>query len=207
MSALVDTINTTARKVPTWPIYVLALLPVAWLVWQTFAGGLGIDPIKTIEHQLGLWALQVFIATLFVSPMRRYLGCNILKFRRPLGLICFFYVTLHLLVWLLLDLQLHWGEIWKDILKRPYIMIGMAAFVLMIPLAITSNNASIKRLGAKAWQSLHKLSYLAVFLGGLHFVMVQRVWEFDSLTYLAIIIVLLGLRFRQVFPKQRNQNS
>ncbi len=207
MNALVDTINTTARKVPTWPLYLVAILPPVWLIWQTFAGALGVDPIKTIEHQLGLWALQVFIATLFVSPMRRYLGCNILKFRRPLGLICFFYVALHLGVWLVLDLQLYWGEIWKDILKRPYITIGMVAFVLMIPLAMTSNNSSIKKLGAKSWQSLHKLSYVAVLLGAVHFVMVQKVWELDSLTYLAIILALLALRFRQVFPRSRNQST
>ncbi|MEM9435385.1 MAG: protein-methionine-sulfoxide reductase heme-binding subunit MsrQ [Pseudomonadota bacterium] len=198
--SLVEVVNMTARKTPTWPLYLLSLLPVFWLAWATVQGQLGVDPVKAIEHQLGLWSLQVFIASLAVTPMRRYLGCNIIKFRRPLGLICFFYVALHLAVWIFLDLQLLWGEIWADIIKRPYITIGMVAFVLMIPLAITSNDKSIKKIGAASWQALHRLAYVAVLLGAIHFVMVQKVWELEPLIYLGLIVGLLGLRGKKLLP-------
>ncbi|MFY0693386.1 MAG: protein-methionine-sulfoxide reductase heme-binding subunit MsrQ [Paracoccaceae bacterium] len=202
---LVTTLNSAARRVPAWLLYIGALLPVGWLAYATLTGGLGIDPVKTIEHQLGIWALQVFIASLAITPLRTYTGLNLIRFRRALGLITFFYVALHLATWLLLDLQLLWGEIWKDILKRPYITIGMVSFVLILPLAITSNNRSVRRLGAAAWQRLHKLAYPAILLGAIHFVMVQKVWETEALVYLGLVILLLATRIRQILPKTRNQ--
>ena len=163
---LADTINRTARKFPTWPLYVLAVLPPVWLLYSGLTGGLGVDPTKAMERQIGLWGLQVLIASLMVTPLRTWCGVNLLKFRRALGLITFFYITLHLTVWLGLDIQLRWGEIWKDILKRPYITIGMLGFASMLPLALTSWNGAVRRMGASAWRKLHKLAYFAVVAGG-----------------------------------------
>jgi sulfoxide reductase heme-binding subunit YedZ len=157
-------------------------------------GGLGVEPIKALEHELGEIALQLLIIGLAITPLRRYLGLNLMKFRRAIGLLTFFYVVLHLLVWLFLDVQIA-SQIWADIQKRPYITIGMTAFALMIPLAVTSNNWSVRRLGPK-WRSLHKMVYVIAVLGGLHFVMLTKGFQLEPLLYMAAIVGLLALRLR-----------
>ena len=116
-------------------------------------------------------------------------------------MIAFVYVLLHLLTWVLLDMQLYWEQMLKDIAKRPYITIGMVAFVLLVPLAVTSNNLSVRKMGAAAWQRLHKLVYPAVLLGSVHNVMVQKVWEAEALVYLGLALTLLAFRVR--LPRAR----
>ncbi|ABG30416.1 protein-methionine-sulfoxide reductase heme-binding subunit MsrQ [Roseobacter denitrificans] len=194
---LTDRINGFARKVPVWAVYILYLLPVPWLLYLAQTGGLGREPIKALEHELGEIALQLLIIGLCISPLRRYLGVNLIRFRRTFGLLAFIYVALHLLVWLVLDVGII-SQIWADILKRPYITIGMIGFLLLVPLAITSNNWFVRRLGAR-WHKLHKLAYVAVVLGAVHFIMVKKVWELEPLIYLAVILGLLALRL----PKKR----
>jgi len=189
-------INTRIRKVPTWPLYAAAPLPIAWLYYRGLTGGLGVDPVKAIEHQLGLWALQLLIVGLAITPLRRHLGINLLKFRRVTGLSAFLYVVAHLLTWLALDIQFLWDQIGRDILKRPYITIGMSGFALMLPLAATSYNGAIRRMGAAAWGRLHKLTYPVVVLGGVHYLMVVKGWQIEPMIYLAVITLLLGLRLR-----------
>ncbi|SEQ76281.1 protein-methionine-sulfoxide reductase heme-binding subunit MsrQ [Thalassovita taeanensis] len=189
---LVDRINQSARKIPAWSLYIVGVLPGLWLLWQAVNGGLGVDPVKALEHELGLLALQLLVAGLCITPLRRVAGVNLLKFRRAIGLLAFFYVVLHLLVWMVLDLQLL-SRVWADILKRPYITVGMAALVLMLPLAITSNNWSVRRLGRR-WRQLHKLTYVVVILGGVHFVMLRKGIQIEPLLYLAGIAALLAFR-------------
>ena len=138
--------------------------------------------------------MQLLIAGLAITPLRRFAGVNLFKWRRPIGILAFVYVSLHLATWGLLDMQLFWEQMIKDILKRPYITIGMVSFVLLVPLVWTSNNRSVRRMGGAAWQKLHRLAYPAVFLGAVHFVMVQKVWEAEALTYLAATTCLLVLR-------------
>ena len=193
-----DRINTALRRIPAWVIYVMAPLPVVWLVWQGFIGGLGVEPIRALEHELGEIGLQLLLAGLCVTPLRRYLGLNLLKFRRALGLVAFFYITLHLLVWLVLDVQIP-AQIWADIVKRPYITVGMLAFVLMVPLALTSNNASVRRLGAR-WRWLHWLTYPVAVLGALHFVLLAKGFQIEPLIYLALALLLVALRGRGLWP-------
>lgn len=195
--SITDRINGFARRVPTWAVYILYLLPVPWLLYLAQTGGLGREPIKALEHELGEIALQLLIIGLTITPLRRFFGVNLLKFRRTFGLLAFTYVVLHLLVWLVLDVGIL-SQIWNDILKRPYITIGMLALVLMVPLAITSNNWSARRLGP-AWRKLHRLTYAAVVLGAVHFIMVKKVWELEPLVYLGVILCLLALRI----PKRR----
>ena len=197
---IVDHINAFARRVPTWILYILYLLPVPWLLYLAQTGGLGREPIKALEHELGEIALQLLIFGLCITPLRRYLGINLLKFRRMFGLLAFIYVTLHLLVWLVLDVGIL-SQIWSDILKRPYITIGMASFVLLLPLAATSNNLSVRRLGP-AWRRLHRLSYVAVLLGGVHYVMLTKTWALEPLLYMAVILGLLLLRLPKMRSKQ-----
>ncbi|WP_027257222.1 MULTISPECIES: protein-methionine-sulfoxide reductase heme-binding subunit MsrQ [Leisingera] len=187
-----DTANQLLRHFPVWAVYLLGTLPAFWLFYLGLTGGLGVEPIKALEYEYGELALQLMVLTLSISPMRRLLGLNLMKFRRSIGLLCFFYVSCHLLVWLVLDVQIL-GQILADIAKRPYITIGMGGFVLMLPLALTSNNFSVRRLG-RAWPRLHKLTYAAGLLGALHYVMLVKGFQIEPLFYLGAVVVLLALR-------------
>ena len=188
----VDTCNQLLRRVPDWLVYLFGGLPSCALFYLGLTGGLGVEPIKALEHEYGELALQLMILTLAVTPLRRFAGLNLLRFRRAIGLLCFFYVLCHLLVWLLLDVQAV-SQIVSDIIKRPYITIGMAAFVLMLPLAATSNTMSLRRLG-RHWRRLHQLTYGAAILGGLHYVMLAKGFQIKPLLYLVAVLVLLALR-------------
>ena len=196
---LVDHLNTTLRKLPAWVLYVVGAVYPAWLLYQGLTGGLGVDPVKVLEHEMGERALQLLILGLAVTPLRQFTGVNLMKFRRAIGVLTFFYVLLHLLVWLVLDVQIL-SQVWADILKRPYITIGMAGFVILLPLAITSNNWSVRKLGPK-WRSLHKAVYGAALLGGVHYVMVAKGFQIEPLVYLGVTVVLLALRL----PKRRGR--
>lgn len=189
---MIDRLNTIARRVPTWVVYIVGLMPVPWFLFQAQTGGLGAEPIKALEKELGLLALQLLVAGLAITPARRYLRLNLIKFRRALGLLAFIYVGLHLLVWLVLDVGIL-SQIWADILKRPYITIGMAGFACLLPLAATSNSYSIRKLGAK-WRKLHRLTYLAVVLGAVHFIWLVKGFQIEPLLYMAAILALLALR-------------
>lgn len=192
--SVVDRINGVARKVPTWPLYILGLLPVPWLLYLAQTGALGREPIKELEHELGLIALRLLIAGLTITSLRRYLGLNLIKFRRMIGVLAFTYVALHLLVWVVLDMSLLWGQMWADIWKRPYITVGMAGFLMLLPLAATSNNLSLRKMGAVAWRKLHKLTYIAVLAGGVHFLWLVKGFQMEPILYMGAILFLLALR-------------
>ncbi len=197
---MIQWINTLARRIPTWPLYILYMLPVPWLLYLALNNQLGREPIKELEHELGEIALQLLIFGLAITPLRRFVGINLIKFRRMFGLLAFIYVCLHLAVWVVLDMSLLWGQMWDDIWKRPYITIGMAGFLALVPLAITSNNASLRKMGAGAWRKLHRLTYLAVILGGVHFIWLVKGIQLEPLIYMAVILALLALR---LVPKRR----
>lgn len=188
----VQAINQTLRKVPAWPLYIVGAVPPVWIFIAGLTGRLGVDPVKAMEHQMGEWSLWLLIAGLCVTPLRRYTGINLLKFRRAIGLLAFFYILGHFLIWLVLDVQIM-SQILADIAKRPYVTVGFAAFVLLIPLAVTSNNWSIRKMGP-AWRKLHKLVYVAVLLGALHFIMLVKGFQLEPLIYMAVILGLLALR-------------
>lgn len=192
MGKAVERINAFVRSVPTWAVYIVYLLPVPWLIYQGITGDLGRDPVKRLEHELGEIALQLLVIGLCITPLRRFVGVNLLKFRRAIGVVAFVYVVLHMLVWAVLDVQTL-ERVWADILKRPYITIGMAAFVALLPLALTSNNRSVRVLGA-TWRKLHKLVYLAAILAAVHFVWLVKGFQLEPLIYLGVIVALIGLR-------------
>ncbi|MEC9342677.1 MAG: protein-methionine-sulfoxide reductase heme-binding subunit MsrQ [Pseudomonadota bacterium] len=196
----VERINGTLKRVPVLPLYLVALVPGVWTFWQALHGGLGADPMRVLEHELGIWALRFMLATLAVTPLMRWGGVRVLRFRRMLGLTVFFYALAHLAVYLVLDQQFYWGAIARDILKRPYIMFGMAAFVMLLPMAATSNNASVKRLGAAAWRNLHRLAYPAGLFMVLHYLWLVKSWTTEPLIYAAIMAVLLALRLVPLIP-------
>ncbi|WP_373355217.1 protein-methionine-sulfoxide reductase heme-binding subunit MsrQ [Pseudoroseicyclus sp. CXY001] len=195
---LSDRINGWLRRVPPWAIYVAGFLYAAWYFWLGLTGGLGPEPINTLEREYGQTAIQLLIAGLAVTPLRRFAGINLLRFRRAIGVTCFFFVLAHLSVWALLDVQAL-GRVWADILKRPYITIGMGAFLLLLPLAVTSNNLSIRKLGPK-WRQLHKLVYPAAILAAVHFIWLVKGFPWEPFIYAGIIAVLLGLR---LVPRKR----
>lgn len=192
MTAMRDTINRLARKVPVPVVYLAYLIPVPVLLYLAQTGGLGREPITALERELGEIALQLLVIGLCITPLRRFVGINLLKFRRAIGLLAFIYVALHLLVWAVLDVQ-SLERVWTDIVKRPYITIGMGAFVLMLPLALTSNNWSVRWLGP-VWRTLHKLTYVVACLGALHYVWLAKGFQIEPLIYLAVIASLIALR-------------
>jgi methionine sulfoxide reductase heme-binding subunit len=188
-----DRLNAQARRVPTWVVYLLGLVPLGVLVWGAVFGGLGPDPVKAIERGLGERGLQFLLASLAITPLRR-VGLNLLRFRRALGLLSFLYVSLHLLAWVSLDMGLRWGEMLADLTKRPFVIVGMVGFVVMIPLAATSWNGAIRRMGAAAWGRLHKLAHVAVLAGAVHLALLSKVWTTEILIYLSLTLGLLAIR-------------
>jgi len=196
---VIDPLNRALRKIPPWLIYLAGLWFVVWPFWLGLTGRLGPEPIKALEHVLGQRALQLLILGLAITPLRRFVGLNLIRFRRAVGLTAFFILVAHLCVWLFLDLK-SWDLIAKDLFKRPYIIVGMTALTLAVPLAITSNGYSVRRLGAAAWGRLHRLTYGVVLLGGIHFVMSVKGWQPEPLLYLTTILILLALR---LIPRRR----
>lgn len=188
-----DWLNKQARRVPTWVVYLLGLVPLGFLVWGAIFGGLGPDPVKAIERGLGERGLQFLLASLAITPLRR-VGLNLLRFRRALGLLSFIYVTLHLVAWVWLDMGLRWGEMLADLTKRPFVIVGMVGFLVMVPLAATSWNGAIRRLGAATWNRLHKLAYVAILAGAVHLALLSKVWTTEVLVYFGLALGLLAVR-------------
>lgn len=151
-------------------LFVLCLMPLGLLIWRGFTNRLTANPIEFITHTTGWWTLTFLMITLMVTPVRRILDMPwLLRLRRMLGLYAFFYASLHFLTWLVVDQFFDWEAIVKDIAKRPYITVGFTAFLLLLPLAATSTNAMVRRLGAVRWQALHRLVYAIALLGVIHF--------------------------------------
>jgi len=182
-------------------IYIFGMLPAVWYFHLGITDQLGADPQNALERALGLWALRFLILALAITPLRRLGGPNLIRYRRAVGLLGFYYAALHLSVYLLLDQGLDFAAIWADIVKRPYITVGMLAFTMLVPLAVTSNTAMIRRLGGAAWQRLHRLVYVATAAAAVHFVMVVKAWPPEPLIYAGIVAVLL--LFRLAFYMQK----
>lgn len=190
---IADTINKTARRIPTWVIYLATAVWAGWMFWLGATNQLGPEPINTLEREYGEMALIILVAGLAITPLRNLLSINLIKFRRAIGLSAFFLVLCHFLVWALLDVQ-SLERVWADILKRPYVTIGMAGFLCLIPLAITSNDLSVRKLGAASWRKLHKLTYPAVLLGVAHYIWLVKGFPFEPLIYLGAAAGLLATR-------------
>lgn len=182
------------RRLPTGVVWALGALPLALLVWDTLGGGLGIDPVRDIEHRLGRTAVYFLVASLCVTPLLRLTRINLMKFRRPLGLLAASYAGLHLLAWVMLDMGLRWEQALKDIARRPYLTIGMAALAILLILATTSSNAAIRRLGARRWGAIHRLVYLAAPLALFHWLLAHKIWPAKPLLILGAVAILLALR-------------
>jgi sulfoxide reductase heme-binding subunit YedZ len=176
-------------------IFLAALIPLERLAWKALHGGLGANPIEVITHSTGDWTLRLVLVTLAVTPLRRLTGQYwLIGIRRMVGLFAFFYGTLHFTTYIWLDKFFDVHEMAKDIAKRPFITIGFSAFVLMIPLAATSTTWSIRRLGGKNWQRLHRLIYLTGILGVIHYIWLAKADKRKPLEYGAVLFILLLYR-------------
>ncbi len=182
---------------PRWikpAVFLLALVPAGLLVRAFLTDTLGVNPAETIQLQTGRWALKCLLISLAVTPVRRLTGWNgVVQYRRMLGLFAFFYATVHFLSYWAFDLTFAFGAMLTDVLKRPFITMGFTAFLLLVPLALTSTKGWIRRLGRK-WTLLHRLVYVAAICAVIHFAWKVKVFTGDPVVYAAILIVLLGFR-------------
>jgi methionine sulfoxide reductase heme-binding subunit len=181
-------------------VFVTCLIPLAWVIWLGLTpgvggSGLGPNPQEYLNRYLGGWALRFLLIALAVTPIRMMLGWAwVFRFRRMLGLYAFFYVCLHLSSYIVLDKQFFWDEVWADIVKRTYITIGMGAFLLLIPMAVTSTAGMIRRLGANRWRRLHQIIYVIAPLACIHFFMMRKGVQLEPLIYAGIAAALLMVR-------------
>ncbi|HHB12580.1 MAG TPA: sulfoxide reductase heme-binding subunit YedZ [Chromatiales bacterium] len=175
-------------------VFLLALAPIGLVVWDAWQDALGANPIEAVTHRTGDWTLRFLLLTLGITPLRRITGWRWpMRFRRMLGLFAFFYATLHLATWLVLDQFFDWQAIVEDIVKRPYITVGFTAWLLLVPLAATSTRGMMRRLGSR-WVRLHRLVYLVAVLGVLHFWWLVKADVLEPAVYALILSALLGYR-------------
>ena len=203
-SAGVQRGGARAFRAPRWlkpTLFALSLIPAAWVIWALYSDYahatsiLGANPITEAEHFTGKWTLRFLIVTLSVTPLRRLTGWNwLVRYRRMFGLFAFFYAALHLSMYIGVDMWFNFGDIVHDVVKHPYITIGMAAFLLLIPLAVTSTNAMVRRLGGARWRSLHRLVYVVAVLGVIHFWWAVKKDITEPLIYALIFGVLFVAR-------------
>ncbi|MGE5152458.1 MAG: sulfite oxidase heme-binding subunit YedZ [Bdellovibrio bacteriovorus] len=175
-------------------VFLLCLGPLSMLIWRTANNGLGPNPVETLVHVTGLWALRFLLLTLAITPLRRLTGLPwLLRFRRALGLFAFFYAVLHFTAYVVLDRALDWEEILRDLSERPYVTLGFSALVLLVPLAITSTRGWMRRLGRR-WQQLHRTVYVIAILAVAHFLWLVKADLREPLLYAAVLAALLALR-------------
>ena len=183
-------------------LFVICLLPVANLAYGVLTSSISGDPVETMTEVTGQWGLRFLLLTLSITPLRKILKlADLVKFRRMLGLFAFFYAFCHLNVYIVFDQFFDWPEIWRDTVEKKFVFAGMLAIILMIPLAITSTNGWIKRLGGKRWQRLHRLVYIIAIAAVVHFIWLVKADLTQPLIYTLILIFLLGFRLFQKFRK------
>lgn len=190
----------TRRQVVRWVlkplVFAAALAPFLLMSWGAWQDDLGANPLETVTHGTGDWALRFLLITLAMTPLRRLLRSNWpISLRRMLGLFTFFYASLHFLVWLVLDQEMLWQNILADIVKRPYVTVGFLAWLFLVPLALTSTKGMIRRLG-RHWSRLHRLVYPIALLGVLHYLWLVKADLLEPLIYAAILGLLLVARIR-----------
>jgi sulfoxide reductase heme-binding subunit YedZ len=179
-------------------VHIAALTPAAVLAWRAFHGTLRPDPVERLTHVTGLTGLILLLVTLSLTPLRHFTGWNdLIRFRRMLGLWAFSYVVLHFLIYLVFEHFFSLSLISEDILERPYVTVGFLAFLLLIPLAVTSTRGWVRRLGGKRWGRLHQLFYVATALAILHFLWLVKIDTREPVIYALVLVALLGMRIKK----------
>jgi sulfoxide reductase heme-binding subunit YedZ len=185
-------------------VFIACLVPLALLLWRGFTGGLGANPVEFITHATGDWTIRFLVITLAITPLRQMFGIpDLIRFRRMLGLFAFFYGCLHFTTYIWLDKFFNFPEMWKDVAKRPFITMGFSAFVLMIPLALTSTAGWIRRLGGRRWLMLHRLIYVSAICAVIHYYWLVKSDERKPLFYGGCVVVLLLWRIGRWLKQRR----
>jgi methionine sulfoxide reductase heme-binding subunit len=196
------------RRVLKPVVFLACLAPAAWLLSRALRGELGVNPLETLTNETGIWTLRLLVATIAITPIRWVTKWNpIINFRRMIGLFAFFYGTVHFFIYFLFDRSLMFDGLWEDVVLRPYITVGFTAFVLMIPLALTSTKGWIRRLGGQRWNLLHKLVYLSAMLGVLHYWWKVKLDVTNPMIYAAVVGVLLGWRVVKAITKRQTARA
>lgn len=201
-------LNGGLRRIPAWIIYVIGAAYALWQFWLALnqIGPYLVEPINVLERAYGEVALILLVVGLTVTPLRKWTGVNLLKFRRAIGVTAFFYVLAHFLVFAVLDVQ-SVSRVWTEIVKRPYVTVGMASFLMLIPLAVTSNNLSVRKLGAASWRKMHKLTYPAAILGAIHYLWLVKGFQLEPIIYLLVILGLVGTRYASLLRLRQTTNA
>ena len=194
--SVVQPINSAARRVPAWTIYIVGAIYAVRQFWLALnqIGPYLVEPINVLERAYGEAGLIMMVAVLLVTPLRKWTGLNMLKFRRAIGVTAFFFILAHFLVFAILDVQ-SLERVWTEVVRRPYVTVGMTSFLMLIPLAVTSNNLSMRKMGAAAWRKMHKLTYPAAILGGLHYLWLVKGFQLEPIIYLLAILGLVAVRY------------
>ena len=200
--------NDLIRRVLKPIVWVLCLAPLAGLAWLAYTGGMTANPIEFLNRYLGEWALKFLLFALMITPLRGLTGwTGFTRFRRLIGLFAFFYAVLHLATYIGVEQFFNWNDIWKDLVKRTYITVGFAAFVILAALAATSTKNKIKQLGGKNWNRLHKWVYVAAAAGCLHFFMMRKGVQAEPFYYAGFLVLLLVYRWVAYIRKQRQRSN
>ena len=197
-----------------WVFFIVLTIPLVRLGTKALSDDLGANPIEKVTRVTGYWTLFILLLTLSISPLRQIFGQTwLMRLRRMCGLFCFFYASLHFLTYLVLDQFFDWQSIIEDIAKRPYITVGFTVFLLLMPLAVTSTNSMMKRMGGRNWQQLHKLVYLCAIGGVIHFWWLVKKDITEPLRFALVLVLLLGYRLYKkycrniIFSKENKQLS
>ena len=196
MRKILNFLGYYIRTIPIWLVYMGLSLPAMIMFGLGLADRLGADPLDRLIAFYGEWGLKLMMVTLMISPLRAW-GLDLLKFRRAIGVMGFVYITLHLIMWLAFDQLLNMESIITEIIKRPFITFGMLGFLLMVPMAITSNQKMLKKLGFKKWKRLHRLNYGLAVIAIVHYLMVVKGWQIEPMMYGVVVMLLLLWRLRQ----------
>jgi methionine sulfoxide reductase heme-binding subunit len=193
-----------ARRAGKPLVFLICLIPLGMIACDAATGSLGANPIEALELRTGRWALRLLAATLAVTPLRRISGWNeLIRYRRMLGLFAFFYATLHFATYIGLDMFFDIGDIVEDVVEHPYVTIGLATWLLLLPLAITSTRGWVRRLGGKRWAMIHRLIYVAAITGTVHYLWAVKKDTYLPLVYFTVFAVLLGWRLWFFLEKRR----
>ena len=197
---LTSKLNGVLRGIPAWTIYIVGAAYAVWQFWLALnqIGPYLVEPINVLERAYGEVGLKLMVLGLLVTPLRKWTGVNLIKFRRAIGVTAFFFILAHFLVFAVLDVQ-SVSRVWTEIVKRPYVTVGMASFLMLIPLAVTSNNLSVRKLGAATWRKLHKLTYPAAILGAVHYLWLVKGFQIEPIIYLVIILGLIATRYVSIW--------
>jgi len=184
-------------------VFALCLVPLGWLAWDVVHDSLGTDPVAQLEHRTGIWALRLLLATLAITPLRRVTGWHgAIRYRRMLGLFVFFYASVHLAIYTVVDLGGFWSQLIEEIAKRPYITVGFSAWLLLLPLVLTSTKGMMRRLGRR-WQKLHRLVYAIAVLALLHFLWLVKADHREPLAYMGLFAFLMLWRIPWAALRER----